>query len=292
MLIPRRTFLAKTWTLMWVSAIGVLIPSSLARAQTSTKSKHLEEALLLLEGLRLEGHRENNNYQHKPIEVTWKGVNEASDYKSKADCSGFMSELLRHSYSGYFTQERFEQWMKKRRSRPLAEDFYNAIITQKDFTQIKKMTEVKPGDIIAIKYIPDNDPETKDNTGHVMLVVERPKKRGSTKPLVKKTLQWEVMVIDQSCSGHGKHDSRRKPGSSDDDSQPDDDRQADDAREQDNPCKPNKRFNDGLGKGTMRVYTNEENDDILGYTWSTFKNSEYYCPDEKHLVIGRLELNF
>lgn len=291
MLIPRRTFLAKAWTITWVSVIGALLPSSAVKAQTLTKSKHLEEALSLLEGLRLEGRPENNNYQHKPIDVTWKGVNEASDYVSKADCSGFMSELLSHSYSNYFTKERFKQWMEKTRDRPLAEDFHYAIVNQKDFIQIKKLAQVRPGDIIAIKYIPDNDPKTKDNTGHVMLVVELPKKRASTKPLVKKTLQWEVLVIDQSCSGHGKDDSRRKPGSSDA-SQPDDDRQADDDREQDNPCKANKRFNDGLGKGTMRVYTNEENDDILGYTWSTFENSEYYCPDEKHLVIGRLDLNF
>jgi hypothetical protein len=264
----------------------VLLPSSPVKAQTLTKPKHLEDALLLLEGLRWE----NNNYQHGKPTVNWKGVNGASDYISKADCSGFMSKLLQHSYGDYFTSERFEQWMNKKRGRPLAEDFYNAIVKQKDFIQIKKLTQVQPGDIIAIKYIPDDNPKTKDNTGHVMLVLKSPQKRDPTKPLVKKTLQWEVKVIDQSCSGHGKYDSRRKTDSSDDDSQADGDGLAN--NEQNNPCELNKSFNDGLGKGTIRIYTNEENDDILGYTWSTFKKSEYYCPDEKHLVIGRLDLNF
>jgi hypothetical protein len=60
MLIPRRTFLTKAWTISWVSALSVLLPSSPVKAQTSTKPKHLEDALLLLEGLRWE----NNNYQH------------------------------------------------------------------------------------------------------------------------------------------------------------------------------------------------------------------------------------
>lgn len=286
MLIPRRTFLAKAWTMTWVSAIGALLPSSPVKAQTSTQPKHLEDALLLLKELRWE----NNNYQHGIPDVTWKGVNGAADYVSKTDCSGFMSKLLQHSYGDYFTDERFKQWMKKSgRGRPLAEDFHYAIVNQKDFIQIQQITQVQPGDVIAIKYIPDNNPKTKDNTGHVMLVLEPPKKRDSTKPMVKKTLQWEVKVIDQSCSGHGKADSRRKPDSSDDDSQPDGDGLAE--NEQNNPCKSNKRFQDGLGKGTIRIYTNEDNGKILGYTWSTFKESHYYCPDEKDLVIGRLNLN-
>lgn len=286
MLIPRRTFLAKAWAMTWVSAIGALLPSSPVKAQTSAQPKHLEDALLLLKELRLE----NNNYQHGIPEVTWKGVNGAADYVSKTDCSGFMSKLLQHSYGDYFTDERFkQQWIQEStRTRPLAEDFHSAIVTKKDFLQLKKITQVKPGDIIAIKYIPDNNPKTKDNTGHVMLVVETPKKRDSTKPMVKKTLQWEVRVIDQSCSGHGLNDSRRKPNISDNGSQADGDGQTD--NEQNNACESNERFNDGLGKGIIRIYSNEENGDILGYTWSISKKSPYYCPEERDLVIGRLDL--
>ena len=286
MLILRRTFLAKAWTITWVSAIGVLLPSSPVKAQTSTKPKHLEDALLLLKELRLE----NNNYQHGKPTVTWKGVNGGADYESKTDCSGFMSKLLQHSYSDYFTDKHFKQWIKKcDRKRPLAEDFHSAIVNQKDFIQIKKITQVQPGDILAIKYLPDKDCKTKDTTGHVMLVVETPRKRDSTKLIVPKTLQWEVIVIDQSCSGHGKYDSRRKLDIFDDDSQPDGDGLAE--KEQNNPCEPNEHFHDGLGKGTIRIYTNEDNGNILGYTWSTFKGADYYCPDKKNLVIGRLKLN-
>ena len=271
MLILRRTFLAKAWTLTWVSAISVLLPSSAVKAQTSTKRKHLEEALSLLEGLRLEGRPEDNNYQFKPIIVTWKGVNGASDYVSKADCSGFMSKLLRHSYSDYFTQERFKQWIKeKERKRPLAEDFHYAIVNQKDFIPIKKLSQVQPGDIIAIKY-----PDGEDTTGHVMLVAETPRERKSSEPLVEGTRQWRVTVIDQSRSGHGEKDTRRIK----------------DSRIKDNYCRKNDFFYCGLGKGTMRIYTNEE-EDIVGYTWSTSKNLKYYSFDERNLVLGRLDFKF
>jgi hypothetical protein len=102
-------------------------------------------------------------------------------------------------------------------------------------------------------------------------------------------LQWEVKVVDQSCSGHGKYDSRRKPDSSDD-SQSDGDGLAD--NEQNNPCKLNENYKDGLGKGTIRIYTNKDNGNILGFTLGVhLKNLIYYCPDERNLVVGRLNFN-
>ncbi|HEY9875005.1 MAG TPA: hypothetical protein V6D12_16325 [Candidatus Obscuribacterales bacterium] len=287
MLIPRRTFLGKAWTITWVSAIGVLLPSSPVKAQTSTKPKHLEDALLLLEGLRWE----NNNYQHGEPTVNWKGFNGAADYVSKTDCSGFMSKLLQHSYGDYFTDERFKQWIReKKRKRPLAEDFHYAIVNQKDFIQIQEITQVKPGDIIAVKYLKkeDNDDNTengKPSTGHVMLVAETPKQSS----LIEGKRQWEVKVIDQSKSGHGKYDSRRKTDVSTDDSQRNGDRLTN--NQQNNSCEPKKNFNDGLGKGTMAIYTNEDRNDILGYTWSICEKSKFYRPEERNLVVGRLSFN-
>jgi hypothetical protein len=268
-LIPRRTFLAKAWAITWVSATGVLLPSSPVKAQTSTKPKHLEDALLLLEGLLLQENQENNKYQlTKQPEVKWKGVNGASDYVSKADCSGFMSELLRHSYSDYFTPERFKQWIRKeKRKRPLAEDFHYAIANQKDFIQIKKLTQVQPGDIIAIEY-----PDGEDTTGHVMLVKETPQEIKAQPPLVEGTKQWTVKVVDQSKSGHGTKDTRRITN----------------PEIKDVYCKKDDSFYCGLGEGTMRIYTYEEKDSLLGYTWSTFKNSKYFGPEQRNLIIGRL----
>ncbi|MBG1258536.1 NlpC/P60 family protein [Nostoc commune] len=213
---------------------------------------------------------QSSQYQRSKPTVTWKGVNGASNYVSIADCSGFMSELLRHSYGDYFTPERFEQWIReKQRKRPLAEDFHYAIVNRKDFIQIKKLTQVQPGDIIAIEY-----PDGEDNTGHVMLVAETPQEIEAKSPLVKGTKQWKVKVVDQSRSGHGEKDSRRIK----------------DSQIKDIYCRENDSFYCGLGEGTIRIYTSEENDSLLGYTWSRFKNSEYYCSEERDLVIGRLDI--
>jgi hypothetical protein len=252
-----------------------------------TKLKHLEDALLILQGLL----PDNNKYQHGKPTVIWQDVNGATDYLSIADCSGFISELLSHSYSDYFTAERFQQWSRTgKRKRPLAENFYYAIAHQKDFIQIKKITEVQPGDIIAIKYIRDSDPRTKDNTGHLMLVVETPKKIKSTKPIVENTIQWEVVIIDQSCSGHGLYDSRRKPNNSEDNYVLDGNNIADNG--ENSPSTKNKYFYDGLGQGKMRIYAHPETDDILGYTWSKLKRSRYSSANEKPLIIGRLDFNY
>jgi hypothetical protein len=252
--------------------------------QTITSIKHLEAALLMLQGLLTE----NNKYQHgKPI-VIWRGDNPDSDYVSIANCSSFISELLCHCYSNYFTEDHFKKWSRTgTRKHPLAENFYYAITNQKDFIQIKKITEVKSGDIIAIKYIRHKDSKIKSNTGHLMLVVEPPKKRKSTQPIVENTIQWELTIIDQSYLGHGLKDSRRKL----------DRLKVSSHREKnnilDNKENPhyttNKYFHGGLGMGIIRIYANAENDDIIGYTWSTLKKSCYSSADEKPIAIGRLD---
>ncbi|MHC5832760.1 MAG: hypothetical protein ACYT04_96455, partial [Nostoc sp.] len=95
--------------------------------------------------------------------------------------------------------------------------------------------QIQPGDIIAIKY-----PEGEDNTGHVLLVAESSTERLKSKPVVPKTRQWSIKVIDQSRSGHGKTDTRRQSDGS---------------------------FHGGLGQGELRLYSNQAQE-IVGYTWS------------------------
>jgi hypothetical protein len=279
--ISRRTFLQRAWTLTSVSAITTLFPSSFAKAQTLPK--HLKDALEILSGLR----PENNKYQNRPTIVTWKdkkipceqGTQVALDYKSEADCSGFINKLLCHSYN--LMLKDLQRWMELGESkRPLAKHYHNVIVNQKHFAQITKLDEVQPGDIIAIKYLKEKDDDNQEDgkpaTGHVMLVAGLPKKiEEPIKPTVHAaTLQWEVMVIDQSKSGHGKSDSRYK-------------------KNEFSPCiKKDKdsAFYSGLGQGLLRVYTNEKGD-IYGYTWSLCPTKEefFYTRDKRDLVVGRLK---
>jgi signal peptidase I len=249
--ISRRTLLTKAWNLASISTISMLIAYSATFAKNIIKPGHLQNALLLLNKLT----PENNNYQHGNTIVSWAGFNGATDYISKTDCSGFLNELLFHSYG--YTSDKFLKWMTKRR--PKAKDYYEAILQQRNFIRVFNIKEIKPGDIIAIKYPKDED-ET-GNTGHVMLVENTAKQIDTLKPIIEGTKQWIVTIIDQSQSAHGKKDTRRNPDGS---------------------------VDPGLGRGVFRIYVNET-EEIVGYTWSTFKNSDFYSVYQRPLVVGRLK---
>lgn len=219
-------------------------------AQESNKLTHLDLARILVRELK----PEDTNYQHKQGYIVWKGENGAEAYQSHVDCSGLLNLLFERAYG--ITPNDFEKWLGKRR--PLASEYFNAITQHQNFRAITSIGSVRPGDIIAIRY----PPGTNENTGHIMIVNDVPARRKPSKPEVEGTDQWEVGVIDSSESGHGKTDTRRKPDGS---------------------------FGDGVGQGILRIYTNTNNE-IVGYTWSTFAVSDYYDQNTRQLVIGRLEL--
>src|SRR5262249_28582727 len=129
------------------------------------------------------------------------------------------------------------------------------------FVEIKELSQVRPGDLLAVKYL-----KRKDNTGHIMLVADAPRRMQPRKPIVDGTAQWEVPVIDSSETGHGNTDTRHHKG-------------------------PGGKDHQGLGEGVLRVYTNRQ-EQVVGFTWSALEKSEFKGPGDEHLVIGRLKPNF
>jgi hypothetical protein len=113
----------------------------------------------------------------------------------EVDCSGFLVTLLRQTSPDHLRQ------IATTHKRPLAEDFYNTFAPDerempRGWKQIERMRDVEPGDIIAwIKL----ERELGDNTGHVLLVEE--------KPTADSPDQFRVRVLDSTAHGHG-HDSR------------------------------------------------------------------------------------
>lgn len=198
---------------------------------------------------------EDTSYQHKNGYVRWKGEGGAQAYESHTDCSGFLTVLLEKAYG--LTQADFEKWLNTKR--PLAVHYHDALVDQRRFRLIESVKDTQPGDIIAIKYPPDAE-----NSGHIMLIAETPQRRRSSHPEREGTEQWEVTVIDASRSGHGKTDTRRTGDGT---------------------------FGSGVGKGVFRIYVDKHGKPV-GYTWSTFSNSEYYDQAARHLAIGRLDLAF
>ena len=88
-----------------------------------------------------------------------------------------------------------ELWFRSKR--PVARHYVEAIVAEKHFRRIHRLNDCLPGDIVATKY-----PKGNANTGHVMLVAERPRKRVASAPLVEATEQWEVKIIDCTTSPH------------------------------------------------------------------------------------------
>lgn len=196
---------------------------------------------------------EDTDYQHKHGTVNWKGIDGSGKYESHTDCSGLLNHLLAQSYG--LKQGDLEVWLGVRR--PLAITYHDAIESKNGFARIEHVADVRPGDVIAIKYPPDAD-----NSGHIMIVAEQPRRRQATGTIVDGTEQWEITVIDSSESGHGKTDTRRTADGT---------------------------FGQGVGKGVFRLYTDARGN-LIGYAWSTFANSDYHGQDDRHLVVGRLKV--
>ena len=197
----------------------------------------------------------NADYDHGLGPVTWAGQNGATAYESRTDCSGFILALYQQSYG--VTLPQLGTWLG--RARPLAASFADTVTAQRGYQQIQSITDVQVGDLIAVRY---PNATKGDNTGHLMLVVSTPTPRSGSAPVVTGTTQWDVVIVDQSSTGHGPTDTRHHP---------------------------DKTFASGVGRGTMRLYADAASQAIAGYSWSTISVSPYFSQADRPLVIGRLD---
>jgi hypothetical protein len=194
---------------------------------------------------------ETNVYASRPTIVTWTGVSGASETRNRSVCSALVAHLMMQAY-GYRAAD-FASWLGGRF--PRAAGFHDAIAAGRGFDPVLRIAEIRPGDVLAIKYPPGSHP-----TGHVLLAASRPVERRATEPVVPGTVQYELSVIDSSHTGHGPTDSRHYAKG---------------------------KFHSGVGEGLFRLYAGPDGT-LTGYSWSVTKASEVYTPGERHLVIGRL----
>lgn len=193
----------------------------------------------------------NTSYRHKDSVVTWKGDDGAKIYQCHTDCSGLVDALLIHTY--HFDKESLFVWLGGNK-RPRAENYYHRIVEEKGFKRIWSVSDILPGDFIAMKYLPGAGDKGHD-TGHILVVNQPPEK---ISPKSEDLQRYAVQIID--CSkGHGKKDTRY----------------FDDT------------FHAGIGKGTFALFTNTKGK-IEGYSWTTSNRSEFYGSDRRPVAIGRL----
>jgi hypothetical protein len=224
------------------------LPIAPARAGNTPAPKHLMQAQKLLQDLDLK----NTDYEHGQGVVTW-----GAEPVVRTDCSGFVDHLLMHTYG--YTGDDFKKWFKA--ARPTAKRYHDTIMAGVGFTHLKHIKNLQPGDFLAIKYF-----DGKPDTGHIMLVVEAPKKTKPGQGAAAGIDAWAVTVIDCATSGHGPTDTRHAKGADGKDHK-------------------------GLGQGVFRVYTGADGQ-VVGYSWSTLPGSPFVDPDDGHLVMARLEPNF
>ncbi len=194
---------------------------------------------------------QNTAYQHKNNIVSW--GDDGNSLQCYADCSGFINALMTKTFN--WTADDFKaQWGHKRM---FAYHYYDAIVSGNHFRQIKNISNILPGDLIALQYADRSEHE--DNTGHVMLIVSLPRPHRPSKVFVPNTLQYEIEIIDCSKSPHGKSDTRFNSNGS---------------------------GYSGLGKGIFRLYADGQGN-ITGYSWSAGNPKEGFNPFENPVAVGR-----
>jgi hypothetical protein len=228
-------------------AVIPAMPALPVAAHGAAGAAHLEWARKLVDGVT----PETNLYASRPTVVSWEGVDGASETRNRSVCSALVAHLLMRAY-GYRAAD-FASWLGGRF--PRAAGFHDAIAAGRGFDRIRRVEDIRPGDVLAIKYPPGTRP-----TGHVLLAAARPAERRATAPVVPGTAQYELSVIDSSHTGHGPADTRHYAKG---------------------------KYHSGVGQGVFRLYAAADGT-IAGYSWSVTKASEFYAPGERDLVVGRL----
>jgi hypothetical protein len=216
-----------------------------ALAQTDSDVPHLGVARLLVQDLQHEALV--NEYGSRPTYLRWNHPTR----EARTVCATFIAHLFEHSY-GWKAAD-IQLWLGANGAD--ASEWHRAIVRENGFRRLRKIGDVHPGDLLAIKY---ND-DSKD-TGHIMVVDQEPEHIAASAPLEPGTEQYGVVVIDSSASGHGPTDTRHRPDGS---------------------------FTGGIGRGTFRLYADRDGR-IVGYAWSETPKSEFYQSPTRDLVVGRL----
>lgn len=234
----------------------MLSPLLLLGAALAASPSHLLLARFLVDTLA----PEDNTYGSDPTFVYWQGLDGQSRSQNQSKCSSFLSTLLTRAYAADMTE-----WMGC--SSPVAQRYFDAISAEDGFTWIDSLSQIQPGDIIAISYgcaeATCGSVGSCSSSGHVAIVSGVPRHRKTpTSPVVEGTLQFDVPIIDSTSSHHGSIDTRyESENDGSDDS--------------------------GVGEGVMRLYLDPSDGSIAGYTWSTYSSSVYYDQGTRPLVVGR-----
>ena len=223
--------------LLFLALVGCAVP---AHAQDTPK--HLALARELVENIK----PEDNQYVLGGEFISFPGDVFSSKYSMKADCSGFLLAVFERAKYPTRSQMTFLKWSPGRK-RARAEDFLYSIENEKGYRHIRKIEDMKPGDLLAHAMLNMEDQKQTGTTGHVFLINSQPRQISPRRPVIEGTTQYEVSVIDSNEEHVGDDDSRLQY-----------------------PASKLK----GLGQGTIRVYSDADGQ-LVGWA-RTFKNTNRF----------------
>lgn len=239
---------------------GSLIPPSLVVVNPDVGGGSGSSWVMWPESLALNVLDENNIYANSDQALSWPSGG-VGIYSVRADCSGFVTRSLMKAFG--LTADDMVVWMGSKG--PSSARYHDNVVGMNNFRRVLNASEVRRGDIVAIKYID----KTNGGTGHTMIAAgDAVLRQPASAPQIVGTLQYELRIIDSTSSPHSTGDTRKGTG-------------------------VNGTDQTGAGLGTMRLYADASSGVITGYSWSLSTGSTYYTAtspsdDRRSLVVGRM----
>lgn len=192
--------------------------------------------------------RENNVYlKGAAATLTWGLPGDLASWVARARCASFVTGVLKHTYD-WASDDYFLRYFQERG--PEAADYCSAFLNGTAgprFARIRKVTDLRPGDIVAVDY-KGSDP---DNTGHIVMVRELKGTFSGTADFTGET-QYAVEIIDCTSDPHGVYALTNYP-------------KYPDTRMVSNVTGENLQ---GVGIGHMMFYASDTTGEFSRYRWS------------------------
>lgn len=232
-------------------AFGLRSRQAEQAAAASSGSSHLAQVRALVDNLnRLGWPNRNNRYCHsgEPTVLRWGTPGKSATYRAQAQCSTFVTKLLSHTYR--WADERFFRRTFGSTS-PYPTDYYRVFAkgSSSRFRPIRKVAELRAGDLIAVDY----SPETRTRTGHLM-VVKAVKGRYTARGNIRGTTQYVVEVVDCTSTPHatpGNRETNRFP---------------------DSRIASSRKYH-GVGYGHVVLYADNRTGAVWGHRWSVIASA-------------------
>ncbi|MFC3572756.1 LamG domain-containing protein [Streptomyces yaanensis] len=213
--------------------------------------------------------RENNVYLvGSASSVVWGTPDDLTSWIARARCSSFQTWVLKHTY-GWATDDYFTQYFQDRI--PEAADYRKAFTdgtAGPRFKRIRKVTDLQPGDLIAVDY---NGTDSA-NTGHIVMVREVKGVFTGSMTFSGET-QYAIEVVDCTSDPHGVYGLSSYP-------------QYPDTRMVSNVDGESYQ---GVGIGHMMFYASDSTGEFSRYRWSVNTGSaKTYTVADRPIAAARI----